>query len=82
MSVSVADEGLAYVHDGEGQLLQLQLGDRAGIESALNYGVIYIHLRHVEATPHGLLIWARKPFGGVDTGWSGACAGQTSGNRS
>ena len=66
MSVSVADEGLAYVHDGEGQLLQLQLGDQAGIESALNYGVIYIHLRHVEATPHGLLIWARKPFGGVD----------------
>ena len=66
MSVSVADEGLAYVHDGEGQLLQLQLGDQAGIESVFHYGVIYIHLRHVEATPHGLLIWARKRFGGVE----------------
>ena len=42
MSVSVADEGLAYVHDGEGQLVQLQLGDQAGTESALNYGVIYM----------------------------------------
>ena len=66
MSVSVAGEGRAYVHDGEGQLLQLQLGDQAGIESAFHYGVIYIHLRHVEATPRGLLIWARKRFGGVE----------------
>ena len=66
MSVSVADEGLAYVHDGAGQLLRLQLGDQAGTESALNYGVIYMSLRHVEATPQGLLIWARVPFGGVD----------------
>ena len=65
MSVSVADEGLADVHVGEGQLLQLQLGDQAGIESTLNYGVIYIHLRHVEATPHGLLICARNRLGGL-----------------
>ena len=63
MSVSVADEPTCTtVRDSSCSLL----GDQAGIESALNYGVIYIHLRHVEATPHGLLIWARKPFGGVD----------------
>ncbi|MCY4400276.1 MAG: hypothetical protein OXE96_13200 [Gemmatimonadetes bacterium] len=47
--------------------MQLRLGDRAGIESALNYGVIYVHLRHVEATPHGLLIWARAPFAGTES---------------
>ena len=62
ISVSVAGEGRAYVHDGEGQLVQLKLGDRAGIESVLNYGVINMGLRHVEATPRGLLIWARVPF--------------------
>ena len=67
MSVSVADEGLAYVHDGEGQLVQLKLGDQAGTESALNYGVIYMSLRHVEATPQGLLIWARVPFAGTES---------------
>ena len=67
VSVSVPDERRVYVHDGEGQLVQLQLSDRAGTESALNYGVINMGLRHVEATSHGLLIWARKPFGGTQS---------------
>ena len=67
LSVSVAGEGRAYVHDGEGQLVQLQLGDQAGTESALNYGVIHMSLRHVEATPQGVLIWARVPFAGTES---------------
>ena len=62
MSVSVLDDGIAYVHDGAGQLVRLQLGDQAGVESAFNYSVIHIYLRHVEATPQGLLIWARARF--------------------
>jgi hypothetical protein len=67
MSVSVLDDGLAYVHDGAGQLVRLQLGDQAGDETALNYGVIYAYLRHVEATPQGLLVWARARFQDTDS---------------
>lgn len=67
VSVSVLDDGRAYVHDGQGQLVQLQLGDQVGVESGLNYSVIYVFLRHVEATPQGLLIWARARFQGTES---------------
>ena len=60
MSVSVLDDGRAYVHDGAGQIVELRMGDQAGIESAFNYAVILTSLRHVEATSRGLLIWARR----------------------
>ena len=66
MSVSVLDDGRVYVHDGAGQLVQLRMGDQAGTESAFNYGVILANLRHVEATPLGLLIWARRRVGGSE----------------
>ena len=60
MSVSVLDDGRAYVHDGAGQIVELRMGEQAGTESAFNYAVILANLRHVEATPRGLLIWARR----------------------
>ena len=66
LSVTAADDGYAYVHDGGGQLVQLKPGDATGSESALNYSVIVMNLRHVEATPRGLLIWARVPFTQVE----------------
>ncbi len=60
MSVSVLDDGRAYVHDGAGQIVELRMGEQAGTESAFNYAVILANLRHVEATPRGLLLWARR----------------------
>ncbi|MDE2751641.1 MAG: hypothetical protein OXI83_03600 [Gemmatimonadota bacterium] len=60
MSVSVRDDGRAYVHDGAGQIVELRMGDQAGTESAFNYAVILASLRHVEATSRGFLIWARR----------------------
>ena len=60
MSVSALDDGRVYVHDGAGQIVKLRMGDQAGTDSAFNYAVIYIYLRHVEATSRGLLIWARR----------------------
>ena len=60
MSVSVLDDGRAYVHDGAGQIVELRMGDQAGTESAFNYAVILTSLRHVEATSRGFLIWARR----------------------
>lgn len=60
MSVSVLDDGRAYVHDGAGQIVELRMGDETGTESAFNYAVIYIYLRHVEVTSRGFLIWARR----------------------
>lgn len=60
MSVSVLDDGRAYVHDGAGQIVELRMGDQTGTESAFNYAVILTSLRHLEATSRGLLIWARR----------------------
>ena len=60
VSVSVLDDGRAYVHDGAGQIVELRMGDQTGIESAFNYAVILANLRHVEATSRGFLIWARR----------------------
>lgn len=60
MSVSVLDDGRTYVHDGAGQIVELRMGDMTGTESAFNYAVIYVYLRHVEATSRGFLIWARR----------------------
>lgn len=60
MSVSVLDDGRAYVHDGAGQIVELRMGDQTGTESGFNYAVILTSLRHVEATSHGFLIWARR----------------------
>ncbi len=62
LSVSAAGDGFTYVHDGGGQLVRLRSGDESGSESPFNYSVINMGLRHVEATPQGLLIWARAPF--------------------
>ncbi len=48
MSVSVLDDGRAYVHDGAGQIVELRMGDQTGTESAFNYAVILANLRHVD----------------------------------
>ena len=60
VSVSVLDDGRAYVHDGAGQIVELRMGDQTGTDSAFNYAVILANLRHVEATSRGFLIWARR----------------------
>ena len=62
LSVSAGDDGFTYVHDGGGRLVRLKPGDESGSESPLKYSVINMGLRHVEATPAGLLIWARARF--------------------
>jgi len=62
LSVSVGGDGFTYVHDGGGQLVRLKPGEESGSESPLSYSVINMGLRHVEATPEGLLIWARARF--------------------
>jgi len=62
LSVSAGDDGFTYVHDGGGRLARLKPGEESGSESPFNYSVINMGLRHVEATPQGLLIWARARF--------------------
>ena len=62
LSVSAGEDGFTYVHDGDRHLVRLRPGDETGREAALNYSVINMHLRHVESTPRGLLIWARVRF--------------------
>ena len=59
ISVSAADDGHAYVHDGAGQLVRLALDQLKGTDSPLKHSVINMGLRHAEVTPAGILIWAR-----------------------
>lgn len=63
-SVSVTDDGHAYVHDGAGQLVRLAFDQPTGTESPFNYIVFNTSLRHVEVTPAGILIWARERYSG------------------
>ena len=64
VSVSAADDGHVYVHDGPGQLVRLALDQRKGTETPFQYIVIYAGLRHAEFTPAGILVWARERYSG------------------
>ena len=65
VSVSAADDGHAYVHDGTRQkLVRLALDQPTGTESPFGYSVIYAGLRHAEFTPAGILVWARERYSG------------------
>ena len=66
ISVSAADDGHAYVHDGAGQLVRLALDQLKGTDSPLKHSVINMGLRHAEVTPAGILIWARERYTGSD----------------
>ena len=65
VSVSAADDGHAYVHDGtRRKLVRLALDQPTGTESPFGYSVIYARLRHAEFTPAGILVWARERYSG------------------
>ena len=66
ISVSAADDGHAYVHDGAGQLVRLALDQPTGTDSPLKHSVINMGLRHAEVTPAGIFIWARERYTGSD----------------
>ena len=66
VSVSAADDGHVYVHDGAGQLVRLALDQRTGTETPFHYSVIYAGLRHAEITPAGILVWARERYTGTN----------------
>ena len=65
VSVSAADDGHAYVHDGAGQkLVRLALDQPTGTETPFGYSVINSNMRHAEFTPGGILVWARERYSG------------------
>ena len=64
VSVSAADDGYAYVHDGTRKLVRLALDQDRGTETPFPYSVIYAGLRHAEITPTGILVWARERYSG------------------
>ena len=66
VSVSAADDGHAYVHDGAGQLVRLALDQPTGTESPFNFTVINSRMCHAEFTPAGILVWARERYSGSD----------------
>lgn len=66
VSVSAADDGHVYVHDGAGQLVRLALDQRTGTETPFHYSVVYAGLRHAEITPAGILLWARERYTGTN----------------
>lgn len=66
LSVTATNEGEVYVHDGGGRLVRLAINERRGVETPFQYAVINVSLRHVIATPPGLLAWARQPYAGTD----------------
>ena len=66
VSVSAADDGHVYVHDGAGQLVRLALDQDRGTETPFHHSVIYAGLRHAEITPAGILVWARERYIGTN----------------
>lgn len=62
LSVTATNKGKAFVHDGAGRLVRLEIGERRGVDTPFQYAVINMSLRHVMATPTGLLAWARQSW--------------------
>lgn len=68
LSVTAAKgNGEVYIHDGGGRLVRIGIDERRGVDTPFQHAVIHMSLRHVMATPTGLLLWSRQRYAGSDT---------------